>query len=281
MRKEETMDRRLFLWSFPAFLYALTQKDDSVKTAPALFVSHGSPMNIIEHNAFTKDLKKLGKTLEKPRAILVVSAHWIGRQAQVSAVEHPETIYDFYGFPDALYDVEYPVDGGVTFANETAALLGVQTTERGLDHGSWSVLHHLFPGRDVPVFQLSIDMTKPLVWHYQLGQQLAALRKKGIMLIGSGNATHNLHDREMAVEAPVAKWTKEFHDVFKEGVLHDHAVLIEAENKLPHFAHAHPTIEHYLPVLPVLGSMKPGESIRFFHEGYQHGTLDMSSFIIQ
>jgi len=251
-----------------------------MKPAPALFVSHGSPMNIIEQNAYTDALKKLGTQREKPKAILVISAHWIGRETKVSAVEHPETIYDFYGFPDALYDIDYKVDGGVAFAKQTAELLGVPTVERGLDHGSWSVLHHLFPERDVPVFQLCIDMTKPFAWHYQLGIRLAQLRRHGIMIIGSGNATHNLYEVERDINAPVAGWAKEFHEVFKAGVQNDHSILIEAEARLPHFTHAHPTTDHYIPVLPVLGAMGSGESVKFFHEGYQHGTLDMSSFII-
>ncbi len=273
------MDRRLFLLSIPAFAYAMSKEKPMTK-APALFISHGSPMNIIDDNAYTRDLKALGKKLEKPRAVLVISAHWIGRSPAVSVVEHPETIYDFYGFPDALYDVTYDASGGVDEAKAVAESFGFATEARGLDHGSWSVLHHLFPEHDVPVFQLRIDMTKPFAWHYQLGAELAILREHGIMVIGSGNVTHNLYDRQMAVEAPVSAWAREFHEGFLEGVTKDHGILIDAPTRLPRFAHAHPTVEHYIPLLPIMGSQGEGERVRLFHEGYQHGTLDMSSLII-
>lgn len=273
------MNRRHFL----ALLAALSAYGAEERNVPmrqsALFISHGSPMNSIEDNSYTRNLKQLGSTLSKPKAILVLSAHWATNGSIVSVVDKPETIHDFFGFPDDLYAIHYDADGEIAAALLLAELTHTKIDRRhGLDHGVWSVLVHLFPKHDVPVFQLSIDLSKPGEWHYELGKTLSVLRDQGIMVIGSGNVTHNLGDIDWNPDAPVASWSREFDDYFAVALTEDTEALMNFD--LPHFAHAHPTIEHYLPVLPILGSRKENEKITTIYEGFQHGTLSMRCFKI-
>ncbi|WP_295054161.1 4,5-DOPA dioxygenase extradiol [Sulfuricurvum sp.] len=243
----------------------------------ALFISHGSPMNIIEDNPYTQSLKRLGKSLSKPKAVLIISAHWATNGSIVSAVDKPETIHDFYGFPNSLYTLRYDVQGETTASLLLAHLTHAKIDRRhGLDHGAWSVLVHLFPNHDVSVFQLSIDLTKPSQWHYDLGKTLSILRDEGIMVIGSGNVTHNLGDIDPDRDTPTAAWTKEFDNAFADALIHNHKKI--SDHTLPYFNHAHPTLEHYLPILPVLGSQNDGEEITTIFEGFQHGTLSMRCF---
>lgn len=243
----------------------------------ALFISHGSPMNIIEDNSYTRSLKELGKRLPKPRSILILSAHWAMNGSSVSLVDKPETIHDFYGFPDSLYDIHYDAAGEMNASILLAHLTHAKLDRRhGLDHGAWSVLVHLFPDHDIPVFQLSIDLSKPAQWHYELGKILSKLRDEGIMVIGSGNVTHNLGDIDRNRDAAVAPWAKEFDDAFADAILNDHEKIINFD--LPYFAHAHPTLEHYLPILPILGSQKGDENLTTIYEGFQHGRLSMRCF---
>lgn len=246
---------------------------------PALFISHGSPMNIIDENPYTRSLKQLAATLSKPKAILILSAHWATDGSAVSVVEKPETIHDFFGFPDRLYSLRYDAEGEIAASELLASLTHARIDRRhGLDHGAWSVLVHLFPKHDVPVFQHSIDLSRPAQWHYDLGNTLLALRDQGIMILGSGNVTHNLTDIRRDRDAPVSAWAKEFDDAFAVALTNNVQALIDGD--LPHFAHAHPTIEHYLPILPILGSQKEDETIRTIYEGFQHGTLSMRCFQI-
>jgi 4,5-DOPA dioxygenase extradiol len=197
----------------------------------------------------------------------------------ISMVDKPETIHDFYGFPNSLYSIKYDAEG-----ERTASLLLANLTHaridrgHGLDHGAWSVLVHLFPNHNVPVFQLSIDLSKSSQWHYELGKILSTLRDQGIMIIGSGNVTHNLGDFDMNRDAPVAAWAKVFDDSFADALVNDHKKLIDFD--LPYFDHAHPTLEHYLPILPILGSRQEGENISNIYEGFQHSTLSMRCFQI-
>lgn len=245
----------------------------------ALFISHGSPMNIIEDNPYTRSLKELGKRLPKPQSILILSAHWATNGSRVSIVDKPETIHDFYGFPDSLYDIHYDAAGEMNASVLLAHLTHASIDRRhGLDHGAWSVLVHLFPDHDIPVFQLSIDLSKPASWHYELGKILSKLRDEGIMVIGSGNVTHNLGDIDRNCDAAVAPWAKEFDDAFADAILNDHQKIINFD--LPYFAHAHPTLEHYLPILPILGSQNDDEKLTTVYEGFQHGTLSMRCFKI-
>lgn len=245
----------------------------------ALFISHGSPMNIIDDNPYTRSLKHLATTLSKPKAILILSAHWATNDSVVSAVDKPETIHDFFGFPDDLYTINYDTEGEITAALLLAELTHSRIDRRhGLDHGAWSVLVHLFPKHDIPVFQLSIDISKPGIWHYELGKTLSILRDNGIMLIGSGNVTHNLGDIASDRDASVVTWARKFDDAFVAALSEDTQALIDFN--LPYFEHAHPTLEHYLPILPILGSKRENESITTIYEGFQHGTLSMRCFQI-
>lgn len=273
------MNRRHFL----ALLAALSAYGAEERNIPmrqsALFISHGSPMNSIEDNPYTRSLKQLGSTLSKPKAILVLSAHWATNGSVVSVVDKPETIHDFFGFPDELYTIHYDAEGEIAAALLLSELAHTKIDRRhGLDHGVWSVLVHLFPKHDVPVFQLSIDMSKPGEWHYALGKTLSILRDQGIMVIGSGNVTHNLGDIDWNTDAPVALWAKEFDDAFASALTNDRQALIDFD--LPHFKHAHPSIEHYLPILPILGSQNEDETLSTIYEGFQHGTLSMRCFQI-
>ena len=246
---------------------------------PALFISHGSPMNIVDDNPYTRSLKQHSTTLSKPKAILILSAHWATNGSVVSIVDKPETIHDFCGFPHNLYTINYDAHGEIAAGLLLAELAHTRIDRRhGLDHGAWSVLVHLFPKHDIPVFQLSIDLSKPALWHYELGRILSTLRDQGIMVIGSGNVTHNLGDIESDRDAPIAAWAQEFDATFADALLNNYKKLIEFN--LPSFEHAHPTLEHYLPILPILGSQKDEESITTIYEGFQHGSLSMRCFQI-
>lgn len=273
------MNRRHFLALMAALAANASEERSLIMRQPALFISHGSPMNIVDDNPYTRRLKQLGPTLPKPKAILILSAHWATNGSAVSVVDKPETIHDFYGFPDSLYTITYDAEGEMTASLLLAHLTHARIDRRhGLDHGAWSVLVHLFPKHDVPVFQCSIDLSKPALWHYELGKTLSSLRDQGIMIIGSGNVTHNLGDIDMNRDAPVAPWARIFDDAFADALVHKHEKLIDFD--LPYFDHAHPTLEHYLPILSILGSQQEGESITSIYEGFQHGTLSMRCFEI-
>lgn len=273
------MNRRQFLALLAALAADASQKRNLTMRQSALFISHGSPMNVIDDNPYTRSLKQLGKTLSKPKAILIISAHWATNDSVVSVVEKPETIHDFYGFPDPLYAICYDAPGEMSASVLLAQLTHARIDRRhGLDHGAWSVLVHLFPKHDVPVFQLSIDLRRPASWHYELGKTLSTLRDQGIMVIGSGNVTHNLGDIEPNRDAPIAPWAQEFDSAFADALIEGHEKIIHYD--LPHFSHAHPTLEHYLPILPILGSQKEDEAITTVYEGFQHSTLSMRCFQI-
>lgn len=273
------MNRRQFLALLAALAADASQERKTIMRQSALFISHGSPMNIIDDNPYTRSLKQLGKTLSKPKAILIISAHWATNDSVVSVVDKPETIHDFYGFPDSLYTIRYDAPGEISAGMLLAHLTHARIDRRhGLDHGAWSVLVHLFPEHDIPVFQLSIDLRQPALWHYELGKTLSTLRDQGVMIIGSGNVTHNLGDINISRDAPVAPWAKEFDMAFADALMNDHDKIIEFD--LPHFNHAHPTLEHYLPILPILGSQKEDEAIVTIYEGFQHATLSMRCFQI-
>lgn len=252
---------------------------------PAMFIGHGSPMNIVRDNAFTRSLRDLGQKTGKPSALLVVSAHWLTTgETRVSTNPKPPTIHDFGGFPDELYRVTYDAPGDPAGARNTAAQVkSVQVHEdheMGLDHGAWSILHHMWPKADIPVFQLSIDYGKPAQFHYDLGRQLAKLRDQGVLLLGSGNIVHNLrrlHGDEN--HAPPFDWAKEFDAWAKDRLeKNEHADLIAYDKQGAAARMAVPTNDHYLPMLYILGAMDPKEKVRFTHESFQHGSISMRCF---
>jgi len=252
------------------------------KKAPSLFVGHGSPMNAIENNSFTKALHKLGNTLQAPKAILVISAHWYTKGSFVSVHKSSELMYDMFGFPDPLYEIEYPAPNASFLLSDLAKIdsdLQVQT--RALDHGAWSVLLHLFPKANIPVMQLSINNTFSMKEHFEMGQRLQKLREHGVMILGSGNITHNLRDRSMQKENPeIASWALEFDSFVKEAIeKEDYASLMNYEQLHPYGKHAHPTSEHFIPLLYVAASKYDDDISEFVYEGFEHATLSMRSWI--
>jgi len=236
---------------------------------PALFVGHGSPMNAIEDNAWSQAWAAMGRDLPRPRAIAMVSAHWETRGATaVGASPAPETIHDFGGFPQALFDVQYPAPGDPALAARIGELLSpdpvVQHPTRGLDHGAWGVLKPMYPAADIPVVQISIDRNRSNRGHYEAGRRLAALRDEGVLLMGSGDIVHNLRAADFRrPEAP--EWAGRFNETAKALILAgDHGPLIDWEG-LGHDAEISiNSAEHYLPLLYVLGAQDPGEAVSFF-----------------
>lgn len=245
---------------------------------PVLFVGHGSPMNAIEENAFTRVLKEIGSTLPKPKAVCVISAHWVTRGSQVLESERPRTIHDFYGFPKPLYDVRYPAPGSPEEAKRLALQQHLQLDhEWGLDHGAWSVLRHIYPQADVPVFQLSLDHTRTFAEHADLGKQLRELRRRGILILGSGNLVHNL--RRIHWEDPqyAYPWAKEFDTKVKKALTdRDMSALAAPEQwGASLLGEAHPTLEHYAPVLYCLGASDEQDTVTYPYEGIEFGSISM------
>jgi len=252
---------------------------------PLLFLGHGSPMNAIEENQFVKGFRKLGKEIQKPRAILCISAHWETKGTFVTAMEHPRTIHDFGGFPQELFDVQYPAPGSPDLAQETSKIVQKTKIELddhwGLDHGTWSVIKHLYPNADVPVIQMSLDYTKPAQYHFDLAKELAVLRKKGILIVGSGNMVHNL--RMIAWDKlqgdPYAfDWAIEANEKMKSCILNgDFQSLIDYNNQGKAFDLAIPTPEHYLPLIYTLALKDKNDSTEIFNDEPVGGSLSMTS----
>ncbi|WP_052308949.1 4,5-DOPA-extradiol-dioxygenase [Runella slithyformis] len=249
---------------------------------PMLFVGHGSPMNGIENNEFSQNWKQFGKDIPVPAAVLVVSAHWFIPATKVTAMPKPPTIHDFGGFPQALFDVQYPAPGSLTVAKETAALVHKTQVgldhEWGLDHGTWTVVRHMYPTANIPVLQLSIDYTKPPRYHYELAKELAALRKKGVLIIGSGNMVHNLRILNWQWNDKGYDWAIEMNDTFKSLIsTNNHAALINYEGLGQAAKLSIPTPEHYLPLLYILGLKEEKEKVGFFNDKTLMGSISMTS----
>ena len=262
---------------------------------PVLFVGHGSPMNAIEDSAWRRSWQAMGTELlartERPQLILCVSAHWLTQGGwQITGMAKPKTIHDFGGFPQALFDQQYPAPGAPavasTLAKElkspvTGAALGVDTQAWGLDHGTWSVLKPMFPKADIPVLQLSMDYSRPPSEHYALGQQLQTLRNRGVLIVGSGNIVHNLRAmRQSSGPNDAYDWASEFdasvHDQIKTG----HLDTLQNFQALGAVAQqAHPTYEHYLPLLYAAGAAHSADTPRFFNAGYQGAAISMQSIV--
>jgi len=256
---------------------------DSAVRMPVLFVGHGSPTNAIEDNEFSRSWTEMAKSLPKPKAILCVSAHWETLGTQVTAVESPRTIHDFWGFATELYQLRYPAPGSPSLAalvQQTVPGVAIQLDQDwGLDHGTWSVLHRMYPDADVPVVQLSLDRSQGAHYHYQLGKELAPLRDKGILIVGSGNMVHNLG--RIVWQDTAFDWAAQFDAQLKELILSgDHVALVHYQT-LGHAAHLSiPTNEHYLPLLYVLALQAQGEQIRFFTDKVTLGSISMRSLLI-
>lgn len=247
---------------------------------PVLFLGHGSPMNAIEDNAWSRAFKRVGQTLPRPRAVLCISAHWYGAGTRVTNNERPKTIHDFGGFPDALHQVQYPAPGDVALAERVTKLWPAArlNADWGLDHGAWSVLCHLRPGADCPVVQLSIDAGLPGAQHLEIGRALAPLRDEGVLILGSGNIVHNLRDafgRMRRGDATTPDWASGF-DADAERALTQHdAGYLATAHESARGRSAHPTPEHYLPLLYVAGAAAPADRVSFPIGGFDAGSLSM------
>lgn len=261
---------------------------NSSSNMPVLFLGHGSPMNAIEDNEFVQEFKNIGKEIEKPTAILVISAHWETRGTYVTAMEMPSTIHDFGGFPQALFDVQYPAPGSPELAEAVKEIVvskDVHLDDKwGLDHGSWSVVKHLYPNADVPIIQMSIDYSMPASQHYALAKELAALRKKGVLIIGSGNNVHNLRMvswKHLNTVGYAFDWAQEANEKMKEYILDgNHQPLIDFDKQGSAFQMAIPTPEHYLPMIYALALQEKNENLQIFNDAAVAGALTMTSFKI-
>jgi 4,5-DOPA dioxygenase extradiol len=257
----------------------------STEKMPVLFLGHGSPMNAIEENEFVEGFRNISKNLPKPNAILCVSAHWETRGTFVTAMEKPATIHDFGGFPKALYEVQYPAPGSPELAKETKSL--IKNTEVGLDdkwgldHGAWSVIKHLYPKADVPVIEMSLDYYQTPQYHYDLVKELAPLRNKGVLIIGSGNMVHNLGMvawDKFDADNYGFDWALEASDNMKKYILNgDHKQLINYRCHGKAFELAIPTPEHYLPLLYALALKEEDETVNLFNDKAVAGSLTMTS----
>lgn len=266
-------------------LEALTRDLGPTEKMPVLFLGHGNPMNAIEENEFVTGFRNIGKTIPKPKAILVISAHWETRGTFVTAMDKPETIHDFGGFPKALFDFQYPAPGSPELANETKSIITKTQVglddKWGLDHGAWSVITHLYPKADVPVVQMSIDHTQNAQYHYDLAKQLAALRNKGVLIVGSGNMVHNLGMvawDKMNTDSYAYDWAAEASEKMKKYILSDdHQPLINFKSQGSAFNLAIPTPEHFLPLIYTLALKEQNEKITLFNDKAVAGSLTMTS----
>ena len=255
---------------------------------PVLFLGHGSPMNAIDENEFVAGFRNVAKGIPKPNAILCVSAHWETKGTFVTAMEKPTTIHDFGGFPKALYDVQYPAPGSPALAQEAKDIIkttNVGLDDRwGLDHGAWSVIRHLYPKADVPVIQLSLDYSQAPQFHYDLAKEIASLREKGVLIIGSGNMVHNLRMvawDKINTDDYGYDWAVTASDKMKKFILNgDHKQLINFRGQGREFDMAIPTPEHYLPLLYALALKEENETVSLFNDKALGGSLTMTSLKI-
>ena len=260
---------------------------------PVLFIGHGSPMNMVLSNSFTESLDMLGPTLPRPDAIMVISAHWLTRGTFVGCMERPRIIHDFSGFPQELYQVKYDCPGAPALARLVTGLDGARGLIRcdagwGLDHASYSILRHLFPAADIPVFEMSLDYSfndwhpRQVRYHYKLGRRLRPLRDEGILIIGSGNMVHNLNLVDFAdMDAPPYDWAVEADEHMRSRLVSGElGELVDYLSMGDGASLAVPTLDHYLPMIYALALQDEGEKLRFVHEGFQNASVSMRSFRI-
>ena len=252
---------------------------------PAAFLGHGSPMNALERNRYTEAWRAFGASVPRPRAILMISAHWYVPVLAVTAMPRPRTIHDFFGFPQALFDVQYPAPGLPELVEEVSEVarpdrVGADLDSWGIDHGTWSVLVHAFPEADIPVVQLSIDTRKPLDWHLELGAKLAALRERGVLIIGSGNVVHNLRAIDWKQPDGAFAWSQRFDERARELMLESPQDIPSLASH-PDFRMAVPITDHFVPLLYVAGmaaaARRPAETLV---DGYAYGSLSMTSYTL-
>ena len=269
------------LGTLKVFSEQLSQQEQKT---PLLFIGHGSPMNGIENNQFSQQWSSLAKDFPEPTAVIVISAHWLTRGTFVTAMEKPRTIHDFGGFPKALFDVQYPAIGSPVIAEETQKLITKTDVhldhDWGLDHGTWTIIRHIYPKANIPILQLSIDYHQSPQYHYELAQELATLRRKGVLIIGSGNMVHNLRmvDFQRINGAYGYDWAIEMNEKFKKNITErNHKDLINYESMGQAAKLAIPTPDHYYPLLYILGMQEKNEEASFFNDVPVGGSLTMTS----
>ena len=255
-----------------------------VEITPALFIGHGSPMNMFQDNEFTRDLKDLGTKLKKPRAVAVISAHWMTENILVTAEKNPKMIYDYYGFPKEFYNFRYSPPGSPEIATMIAENLPQKSKslsyDWGLDHACFSILKHIYPSEDVPVIEISIDLSKSPRFHYEIGQKFNPLREKGVMFIGSGNMMHSFKFIDYEQFREPYTWAKEFDEIL------EHAMVSRNHESLINFKQwelsrkAFQSYDHYLPMLYILGMQRENEELQFIHNSIQHGSVSHRCFKI-
>lgn len=270
------------LTAFNRFTDSLLEQEQLM---PVLFIGHGSPMNGILDNEFSQKWAQLAKEIPTPKAVLVVSAHWLSKGTRITAMDFPKTIHDFGGFPQELFDVQYKAPGNPELAKETASIIKSTAVEMdhdwGLDHGAWTIIRHMYPEANIPVLQLSIDYTKGPQYHYELSKELASLRKKGVLIVGSGNMVHNLrmvawdkiNESEYGFD-----WAVQMNTTFKDLISNGHHnKLIRYEQLGREALLAIPTPEHYWPLLYTLGLKGSKDAVSFFNDRVVGGSLTMTS----
>ncbi len=260
------------------------QLSEQGQKTPLLFIGHGSPMNGIENNQFSQQWEAIGREVPNPTAVICISAHWLTRGTFVTAMEKPKTIHDFGGFPKALFDVQYPALGSPAIAEETKKLITKAEVhldhDWGLDHGTWTIIRHIYPKANIPVLQLSIDYYQSPQYHYELAQELAVLRRKGVLIIGSGNMVHNLRmvDFQRINGSYGYDWAIEINYIFKKHIAEgNHKPLINYESLGQAAKLAIPTPDHYYPLLYILGMQEKNEEATFFNDVAVGGSLTMTS----
>lgn len=259
---------------------------ERVDVLPAAFIGHGSPMNALEVNRYTSAWKDFGEAVSRPRAILVISAHWYINATAVTAMPRPRTIHDFYGFPRELFDVQYPAPGLPDLAEEVAEVVhptwvGADLDSWGIDHGTWSVLVHAFPDASIPVVQLSINADKPLDYHLDLGAKLAPLRERGVLVVASGNVVHNLRAMDWSLADDGYDWAKRFDEDAKALMLSDPADAARLDGHTD-FRRAVPTPDHFIPLLYLAGLAGVGkrDELDVLVDGYAYGSLSMTAYTL-
>ncbi len=250
---------------------------------PVLFIGHGSPMNTIEDNEYSKTWKTIAERIAKPKAIVSISAHWFVKGSKIINEEYPKTIYDMYGFPKELYEIVYDSPGSPEIANISKGLISKETeydNSWGIDHGTWSVLVHMYPDRDIPVFQISIDAYASPEEHYRIGKELSALREMGILIFASGNIVHNLRLVDWHLGSKGYDWAYKFDDFIHENIINkNHKNILEYKKLGDVAVLAVPTTDHFYPLLYALGASGENDKVSVFNKSCELGSLTMTSYL--